>query len=1071
MRSNYGHQINQMIKMSTKSLLALFILSTLCSGQATVRDQAIPFKTYPFSDPDPVPLIGPIYPYFKFHGYSISPRDQQWKMVELENPYLKVLVAPEIGGKIWGGVEKSTGRTFIYWNKVVKFREIALRGPWTSGGIEFNFGILGHAPTAATPVDYLIKKNEDGSVSCIVGAIDLPSRTFWRVNIRLPRDAAYLETECFWFNPTLLHDSYYHWMTAAEDVGHDLRYYYPGTHFIGHNGLASSWPLGADGRDLSFYKNNNFGGSKSYHILGEYGEWFGGYWEEAEFGYGHWALFEDKPGQKLWIWSLGRDGEIWKDLLTDEGNKQYTEPQTGLLFNQAGSESSLTPFKHAFFSPHAVARWKEIWFPVKGIGGIVAASPWAALNVVRKEELLWLGLSPLQSIDDDLRVSVGGKPLYAERLKLRPMETWIHEVEIGGRTGEICVELGEAKLRWSSLDKERNRLSRPLTSPENFDWGSAEGLFIAGEEKARERNYAQAIEKLQACLKKEPGHLRALSRMAELYYRRAEYQTALDYARRALAIDAYDPGANFIYGAINRKLGKFADAKDGYGRAARSLEFRSAAMAELASLSVIEGNFKRAEHWARSSLDFNRYNLAAREVVALAERLQGESAQARIAVELLAAIDPLHHFGRFERWLVDRNEANRDAFSSLIRNELPHETYLELALRYFSLDREDEAIEVLKMSPPYPGVDFWLAYLLKEKDDSESNRYLERALRASPDFVFPFRLETIPVLEWARLKRPHWKTDYYLALILWNIGRKEEARALFTGVGDMPDWSPFYQARAKLLAKERTSPEFLRDLQKAIALDKGNWRAWRSQTEFYLQRGEFKEALRSASEIARKYPQNYALAMDLAKAFLYNGQPERCLSVLERTTILPYEGGWEGHDLYRQANLFLAAQALGNGQWKRAKALAEKALLWPEHLGVGKPFDPDERLENFILALASEKEGRLPEAKSYYQAVERDTMKFRTSWSSVHLLSLLALKKIEREEEASKLLAEWRANRAEGDVVLDWAEAIYQGQMRDAASIMAAHKLKKEATTWDLGTGDRFFRLVFSLIQAGERHT
>ncbi|MEW5901005.1 MAG: DUF5107 domain-containing protein, partial [Acidobacteriota bacterium] len=449
--------LDRFLKMT--GLAAIFIvglnLTAAFSQQATVREEKLTFKTYPFSDPDPMPLIGPIYPYFRFHGYSSSGRDQQWTMVSLENPHIKALIAPEIGGKVWGALEKSTGRPFIYWNKVVKFREIALRGPWTSGGIEFNFGIIGHAPTTATPVDYVLKENADGSASCIVGAIDLPSRTLWRVNVRVPREAAYLETECFWYNPMPLHDSLYHWMTAAEDVGPDLKYYYPGMYYIGHGGNASPWPLTVDGRDASYYRNNNFGGSKSYHILGELNEYFGGYWENEGFGYGHWALYDDKPGMKLWIWSLARDGEIWRDLLTDPENKQYTEPQTGLLYNQAGGDSGLTPFKHCYFAPQSVVRWKEIWFPVKDIGGMVSASPHAALNVTRNKDRLRVGLCPLQRINDDLVVDLAGEVILSRHLKLRPMETFVQEVEIGEKRGEITVALGQEKLRWSSRDKEK----------------------------------------------------------------------------------------------------------------------------------------------------------------------------------------------------------------------------------------------------------------------------------------------------------------------------------------------------------------------------------------------------------------------------------------------------------------------------------------------------------------------------------------------------------------------------------------------------------------------------------------
>src|SRR4030067_3452693 len=151
-------------------LVLLTGLMPLLGQQASVREEKVTFKTYPFLDPDPAPHIGPIYPYFRFHGYSLQGRPQDWNMVRLENPYVKVLVAPEIGGKVWGAVEKSAGKEFIYWNPGVKFREIAMRGPWTSGGIEFNFGIIGHAPTTATPADYIHMNNPHGRAPHGVGA-------------------------------------------------------------------------------------------------------------------------------------------------------------------------------------------------------------------------------------------------------------------------------------------------------------------------------------------------------------------------------------------------------------------------------------------------------------------------------------------------------------------------------------------------------------------------------------------------------------------------------------------------------------------------------------------------------------------------------------------------------------------------------------------------------------------------------------------------------------------------------------------------------------------------------------
>jgi len=1046
-------------------LFLLAGLTSLLGQEASIKEEKVTFKTYAFSDPDPAPLIGPIYPYFRFHGYSLEGRPQDWQMVRLENPYVKVLVAPEIGGKVWGAVEKSTGREFIYWNPVVKFREIAMRGPWTSGGIELNFGIIGHAPTTATPVDYLIQENTDGSVSCIVGAIDLPSRTVWRVNVRLPKDAAYFETECFWYNPTSLHDSLYNWLTSAQDVGEDLRYYYPGTSYIGHGGDAHSWPVVENGSDVSYYRNNDFGSSKSYHILGEYDEYFGGYFEKSGFGFGHWALYDDKPGKKLWIWSLARDGGIWEDLLTDPPKKQYTEPQTGLLYNQAGGDSGLTPFKHIYFAPQSVMRWREIWFPVKDIGGLVAASPHAALNVESAEGRIKVGLCPLRPIDDDLVITLAGEKIFSKRLTLKPMETFIQTVEVSEKKGEVAVTLGREKLRWTSMDKEMNRLGRPVFAPKDFSWTSAEGLYVAGEELARQRSYGEALAKFLACLDKEPGHVRALTRVAEIHFRRTEYPKALDYVRNALAIDAYDAGANFVYGTINRQLGNYADAKDGFGWAARSLEFRSAAYEQLAELNIIEKKLERAAEYARRSLDYNIYNLNARELQAILLRLGKDEKAAGAVLDDILRIDPLSHFVRFERCLLDSSDAGREAFTSLIRSELPHETYLELAMFYFNLGLTEEAAKVLGLAPSHPVVDYWLAYLWREKDEAKSRQYLEEAKAASPQLVFPHRREDIPVLRWAVIKTAGWKTSYYLGLVLWHSGKTEEAKGLFKDLADAPDWAPFYLTRARFLENEGDRERTLADIQKALSLDKDNWRAWRAQTGFFEKSGDYERALQSAQTIYKKQPEKPALAMDYAKALLCSGSHEDCLRVLERANVLPYEGAWEGRDLYRQAHILSAALSLSNKKYKAAVVSAEKAKLWPEHLGVGKPFDVDERLENFILAAAAEKMGDREKANRLYASVCADTNKFRSSWDSVHLLGAIAFKKTGEEDDAVRFLADWRTARGEEDPVFAWASAKYHGDKARAAAVLSRIKGSAGGATWDMGTGDRSFPLIIKIIE------
>jgi hypothetical protein len=243
-------------------ILGLLLLPGIIIAQASITISKESLETYGFDKPDPVPITSEnpkIAPYFKFYDYQTESSPKDWTVVTLENPYIKVLVLPEVGGKVWGAIEKSTGNEFLYKNEVIKFRNISMRGPWTSGGIEFNFGIIGHHPSTATPVNFTTRTNQDGSVSCFVGNDDLPSDTHWEVEIRLDPDKAYFETHTSWYNAAPLTQSYYNWMTGAAPATYDLEFFIPGNAYVEHNGNAHTWPIDDMGRDLSQYKNNTFG--------------------------------------------------------------------------------------------------------------------------------------------------------------------------------------------------------------------------------------------------------------------------------------------------------------------------------------------------------------------------------------------------------------------------------------------------------------------------------------------------------------------------------------------------------------------------------------------------------------------------------------------------------------------------------------------------------------------------------------------------------------------------------------------------------------------------------------------
>jgi tetratricopeptide (TPR) repeat protein len=978
--------------------------STTSGARVEERTEAI--RTYPFSDPDPVPIFARssmggqgarLYPYFVFDRFTAEPVEKPWTVVRLKNRYIEVAVLPQAGGKVWGASEKSTGREFLYWNHVLKFRQIALRGPWTSGGIEFNFGIVGHAPSTATPVDYVLKRNPDGSASCVVGTMDLPSRTRWSVTITLPKDGAVFETNALWVNPTPFSQSYYAWSCAAVKTAEDLRYIFPGQWSIGHDYSVplEPWPVDRKGRDLSLYRNNAFPDSKSYFTVGEYEDFYGGWYEKSDTGFGHWSRYEDMPGRKVWIWDLSRSGEIWVDLLTDKDG-QYTEPQAGRLLNQSD---------HGDFPPGAADRWQELWFPYRGIGPMAKASPHAVLSAARSGDTLALGLFPLRPVNDEFTVRAAGREVFRERLVLDPEQIWKKDVPLAGAAADAALEvrLGD-KLVYESSPKADD-LERPLrfSSPAG---SSAESLYLP-----------EALVKYLAAIDAEPLHVRALARAAELATRRGEPARALDYAGRALAVSMYDAEANYVYGVAARRLGRLVDAKETLGWAARSAQFRSVAQVQSAEIAVVEKDYARAGEYALKALEADARSVNALEVLAAAHRLAGRKAEAGRVLDRLLELDPLDHLARFERFLLGLNPRDLEACRGLIRSELPHETWLEMAAFYVRLGLVDDAAAALRAAPVHPTIFYTLAFLLRDASPSESAALLEKASAMSPHLVFPFREEEIAVFSWALAARPSdWKPKYYLALILWGKGRLEETRDLFE-MCENADFAPFYIARGSFFEKD-DPVRAAADYKKAIELDAGSWRARHILVAYHLRQGQKTEALAAARQAAADFPAEVPLQIDLAETLLAAGQPAEAAAVLDAVSALPYEGASDIYGLYVRAQVGIGIDAMQKAAWSSAVEALERSKLYPEKLGTGAPFNPDTRMQDYLIALALDRMGEKDKAAALRQAIRDYTL---TTWdeSRPHdYFGGLVLEKLGRKEDrlkARELLA--RAARPSAEIL------------------------------------------------------
>ena len=199
------------------------------------------------------------YPYPIRDALSDRREPVSWRTLNIENEYLRLTVLPDLGGHVYSCLDKRTGREMFYANPSIKKALIGYRGAWAAFGIEFNFPVS-HNWVTSSPVDHATLTHPDGSVSIVVGNVDLVYGMQWRVELTLRPGRAVLEQRTTLYNRGDLPHRFYWWTNAAVEVWDDSHLLYP-MDFTAAHGFAQldSWPVDARGVDLSRPGNHTFG--------------------------------------------------------------------------------------------------------------------------------------------------------------------------------------------------------------------------------------------------------------------------------------------------------------------------------------------------------------------------------------------------------------------------------------------------------------------------------------------------------------------------------------------------------------------------------------------------------------------------------------------------------------------------------------------------------------------------------------------------------------------------------------------------------------------------------------------
>lgn len=558
----------------------LSAMVALSAAAASVKVGEMTLPTYMFSDPDPVPKTSAdCYPYFRYDGYTANPAPKAWKTATLESDRLRVVVTPEVGGKIWGAYDLKTGVDFIYFNHVAKFRDISMRGPWASGGIEFNFGKMGHEPYTSAPVDWCVRTNEDGSVSCFVGGTEWLCRTYWQVEIRLKDGEPSFTTHATWFNASGLTQTYYQWMNAAFHGGDGTRYYFPGKNWIGHCGDAHPWPM-EGGHNLAEYSGNDVpcyeSDHRSMHVINGDARNFGVWWPWLKSGARHFSEAGEKYGRKIWMWGLSRQGAIWENLLTDSDGP-YVELQSGRAFQQPNGTCWKTPFKHPSFAPGSTDSFTERWTAVTDrseLEGMDSEKDIEPRPVEMPPDFDWDSAYGLYIRGTQtLRQGRDPDPVEAERLLLASKGKDRYFVPTLDALAGLYVSQG----RWN----EAKDCVRTTLSVDTYD---AEANYLDGIMLANGGDAASALDRLGLAAFDPRFRSAALAFAARICLGRGDLPEADRLAMKAMDANSLNLDAMAVRIMAARKRGDVASAKRMASAALEALPLYTLFQAELAKL-------------------------------------------------------------------------------------------------------------------------------------------------------------------------------------------------------------------------------------------------------------------------------------------------------------------------------------------------------------------------------------------------------------------------------------------------------------------------------------------------------
>ncbi len=1020
--------------------------------------EVVTIPTYEVGKPEKSPMFmekrvyqgssGVVYPYPVIESMANEPTPHEWNVVFLENEYIKVMIMPELGGRIQMAWDKIRERHFVYYNHVIKPALVGLLGPWISGGIEFNWP-QHHRPTTYMPADTYFEENEDGSVTVWVSEMEKMFHQKGMAGFTLRPGCAYIEIKGVLYNRTDMPQTFLWWANPAVEVNDQYQSVFPpdiNAVFDHGKRAVSSFPIATGtyykmdysaGVDISNYKNIKV--PTSYMGVNSHFNFEGGYENDTQAGMLHVASHHFSPGKKQWTWGNGDFGQAWDRNLTDpaspeearqwhidrEGFRPYIELMAGVYTENQPDFTWLMPYEEKHFV--------QYFMPYRELGVVKEATKDLLMNLTPYPSPKGEGSSQMVC----LKIFATSRQEVRIELKSDSSETYYNKVVT------VCPEqvLTETvDVKGTAFNELNLRIFKTLYGQERpvIEWyaesdeirpipDSAEAALLPEQTKTNEQLYLTGlhleqyrhatwspVDYYEEALRRDPDDIRCLNQLGLWYVRRGRFVKAEGYLRKAVKLsqkrnpNPYDSEPIYNLALALKYQGRYDEAYELFWKATWSKAQADAGYFEAAKISVRQGRLDDALDELNRSLVFGAHNQKALALKAAVLRLMGRQDSVEKLCREALALDPFNYGCRYELYLASGKQEVLREMTAMLQGLAKN--YDEVALDYCAAGLDDEAQAIWQLAEAQGAVSPMTYYY---------QGLWEKAEAACPDYCFPNRNEDVTALEAAKRANPQGaRAPYYLGCLYYAARQYDLAAENWQLSARLDPGFPIVWRNLALACFNKNLPPTTSEergrlateyMEKAFALDTSDARTLMELDQLYkrLQRSH-----QFRLDNLQKYPELISQRDDLVleEITLLNqvGRYEEALAKLDARLFHPWEGG-EGKvsGQYQTCRMELAKNAIKANDADKAVTLLEQCLEYPHHLGEGKLYGAQENDFHYFLGVAYEMKGDVEKARQCWEQATRGpqepaaAMYYNDAKPDKLFYQGLALRKLGRDGEAN----------------------------------------------------------------------